>query len=92
MFAMSLSLLAFRPGFAAGSLLLCENKGGIHLVLLITMLKSASIFFGIWAGYALIKQMISDKALFVRHFPRKALRLAGFGLIFSYVASYLSKL
>lgn len=52
-------------------------------------LSSASIFFALWAAYTFIRQMLNEKTIIVKIFPRKILRLAGIGLILSFISQWL---
>jgi len=53
---------------------------------------SVSIFFALWAAYSLVKQFFIQKTLFLKYLPKSTLRLAGIGLIFTFLAYWIKSM
>ena len=54
--------------------------------------QAASIFFAAWSAYTLIKQMIAEKSVLLKRLPKNTLRLAGIGLVLTFLSQWLRNL
>ncbi|MEL7566291.1 MAG: hypothetical protein AAGU27_15600 [Dehalobacterium sp.] len=61
----------------------------ISIDFLARYLTSASIFFALWAVYTFIRQMLNERSVMVKLFPKKTLRLAGIGLLLCFISQWL---